>query len=398
MMLFSSCNQVEETGILKFGLEMTDDSQLKAAYTDPSVVAALVTIQGQNGQLIYDKEPLELLRFGDQYVTTSLTVPVGEFMLTEFMLVDAAGVVVWATPKEGSRLAHLVRTPLPQYFGIQPGETTSLDIQVIRVSNYSPGDFGYAEFRIGFVERFCLKVYFEGCGPMPWNDSILGPDGSGMPWYEPRLIIEAGNRVVLDEPLQPGISEYQVPVVQGMYHLSATNCLAEPFYKQSFSLEELLKFSCNPDCPALVIYADSGIIITPEGLREPTIRQGVFGYLSMPVDENGVTCDPFIWSPIKDIYFFPYTVMDTIYTFAPIDCYFPADLISTHPLAIVRTNSEGYFQVPLEVGKYLYLVRLDDGRYYYDAFISSHLPAFVEVFPEEVTKLVIYIFDCSMWM
>ena len=397
MLFLSSCNQVEETGILKFGLEMTDDSQLKAADTDPALVAALVTIQGENGELIYDKEPLELLRFGDQYVTTTLTIRVGEFMLTEFMLVDEAGVVVWATPMEGSQLAGLVRNPLPQYFGIQPGETTSLDIQVIRVNNYSPGDFGYAEFRIGFVERFCLKVYFEGCGPMPCYDSLLGPEGSWMPWYEPRLIIETGNRVVLDQPLYQGINHYQVPVIQGEYHLSATNCLAEPFYRQSFYLEELMQFRCHPDYPPLVIYSDSMVIITPEGLHEPSIRQGVFGNLFVPVDEDGTT-DPDFCPLIRDIYFFPYAVMDSILSFAPIDCYFPVDLIGTPPVAIVRTNSEGYFQVPLEVGEYLYLVLMENGQYYFDAFISSHLPGHVEVFPEEVTKLVIHIIDCSMWM
>lgn len=134
----SSCNQEEPAGHLKFGLELQDDSELKAASVDDQhIVAALVTIMNEYGNLVFDKEPLELIRFGDQFVTRSLELPVGKYMLTEFMLTDTMGVVVWATPMVDSRLAHLVDSPLPQSFGIHPDETTSMDIQVIRVGNYS---------------------------------------------------------------------------------------------------------------------------------------------------------------------------------------------------------------------------------------------------------------------
>jgi hypothetical protein len=399
ILILSSCNQVEETGLLKFGLELSDESELKAATTDPAVVAALVTIQIENGVVVYDKEPLELLHFGDQFVTRSLTLPVGQYMLTEFMLVNSMGDVLWATPMEGSRLAHLVRKPLPHYFGIHPGETTNLDVQVVRVRDYTPEDFGYAQFQIGFVDRFCLKVQYDPpvfpCG----NDSLPGADGSWMPWYEPRLIIEAGNRLVLDEMLYAGLNQYQVPIVEGMYHLTATDCFARPFYDQVFSLDELMKFRCQPDFPPLVICpgADSGIIITPEGLQEPTIRQGIFGQITMPVvyDENGEGYD--VYPVVRDVYLFHYNVLDSIYTFAPIDCYFPIDLIHTPPVAIVRSNSDGFFQVPMEAGEYLYLVKVEGG-YYFDAYISSHLPGLVVVYPEEVTKLLIHVIDCSMWM
>ena len=158
IIILSSCKQVEESGHLKFGLDLTEEATLKAATMEREVVAALVSIQSVNGEMVYDKEYLELIRFGDQFVTRSMKLPMGEFMLTEFMLTDASGEVIWATPKEGSRLAKLVSTPLPQYFGIHPNETTSLDIQVIRVFDHQPGDFGYAEFNIDFVNRFCLKV------------------------------------------------------------------------------------------------------------------------------------------------------------------------------------------------------------------------------------------------
>jgi hypothetical protein len=156
-------------------------------------------------------------------------------------------------------------------------------------------------------------------------------------------------------------------------------------------------------------------------LKEPTIKQGVFGSITLPVDdplpaddteytEDGTipsnnqsgdetvpTEEDDVYPVIRDIYFYPYTLIDSVRTFGPVDCYFPADFLPMKPVAIVRSNSDGYFQVPLDVGEYLYLVK-EGNHYYMDAYISSHLPGFVKVYPEEVTRLLIHLIDCTMWM
>ncbi|MCK5137928.1 MAG: hypothetical protein KAR19_19230 [Bacteroidales bacterium] len=398
MVSWPSCTQLEETGKLQFGLELSDDSELKSVMADRNVSEALVSIAGENGALIFDKEPLPIYKFGEEYTTRSLKLPVGEFLLTEFMLIDSSGVVLWATPMEGSRLAHLVRQPLPIHFGISHEQTTSLDIQVIRVKDHPPADFGYVNFDIGFVDRFCLKVLYLSRCMEDWNDSILGPNNPDAPIHQPRFTMHLGDQLVVDEPLNQGLNHYAVPMLSDWYLLSATDCHGQLFYEQKIHLRELVNHRCTPDYPPLVIYhdPDSGIIITPEGLHEPTIRQGVFGSISLPLDSNTVTNDPDVWPVIRDIYFYPYAVLDSIYTFAPIDCYFPLEIIRMDPVAIVRSNSDGYFQVPLKEGDYLYMVKEDD-RYYIDAYISSHRPGLVTVFPGEVTELLIHMVDCSKW-
>lgn len=398
MVSWHSCTQLEENGKLQFGLELSDDSEMKSAVADRNIAEALVSITGVNGELIFDKEPLPIYKFGDQYTTRSLKLPVGEFHLTEFMLIDESGIVLWATPMEDSRLAHLVRHPLPVHFGISHEQTTNLNIQVIRVNDHPPADFGYVNFDIGFVDRFCLKVLYWSRCMTDWDDSILGPDGSAAPIYQPRFTIHLGNRLVVDEPLNQGLNHFAVPMMSDWYLLSATDCRGQVFYEEKIHLKELVNHRCTPDYPPLVIYhdPDSGIIITPEGLYEPAIIQGVFGSLLQPLDNYMVTDQPDVWPVIRDIYFYPYAVLDSIYTFAPIDCYFPLEMIQMDPVAIVRTNSDGYFQVPLEVGDYLYLVQ-EDHRYYIDAHISSHRPGLVTVYPQEVTELWIHLVDCSMW-
>ena len=384
IMFIPSCNQVEETGLIKFGLELSQESVLKGTIPDQELVAALVSIQDANGTVIYDKEYLELIHFGEQFVTRSLKLPMGEFMLTEFMLIDATGTVLWATPKEGSPLAHLVRDPLPQNFDIHPVATTSLDVQVIRVNDHPPSDFGYAEFTIEFVDRFCLKVLYKfECDDIGRDSAILGPNGTEMPWLEPRLVIQFNNQVLVDQPLHDGLNRYAVPMPYRGYQLSATDCYGQTFYKQNFSRAELLNHRCDPNFEPLVIAHenDSTIVITPEGLYEPTIRQGVFGFIESPLDINMTEDGSDVWPMVRDIYFFPHYALDSVYTFAPLDCYVPEDMICCEPTAIVRTNSEGYFQVPLETGEYLYLVKHEDGFIIAASEISSQRPGHVMVYP-----------------
>ncbi len=402
VVLWPSCTQIEETGKLEFGLELSDDSALKSTTGETNVSAALVTIMSESGEIIYDKERLPLYRFGDQYTTKSLELPMGKFQLQEFMLINSSGEVLWATPKEGSNLAHLVRKPLPVFFSISPEETTNLDIQVIRVKDYPPADFGYVNFDIGFVDRFCLKVFYSSRCMEEWPDGVMAPV------HQPMLTIWARDRVVLKEPLETGLNHFAVPLLAEWYVVTATDCHGQVIYEENFPLDRLLEHRCRDNFEPLMIIRDPlpDIIITPEGLKEPTIRQGVFGNILLPVDdtlytENGVVVspgDPDIYPIIREIYFFPYyAIMDSASSLAPIDCYFPAETIHMEPVAIVRTNSDGIFQVPLREGDYLYLVK-DGDRYYMDSFVSSEVPGYVKVYPGEVTKLTINVIDCSMWM
>jgi hypothetical protein len=399
LMVLSSCNQVEEKGQLTLGLDLVEEGLQKATGSQNYLTTALITIKREDGTMVYDKEPIELIRFGDALMTRSLKLPVGAFLLTEFMLTDSSGVVLWATPKEDSKLAGLVNNPLPQYFYIQPNEATSVSIQVIRVGNHQPEDFGYAQFNIDFVERFCLKVHYTPNCPDYERDSILRPEGSQMPYYQARIKVYVYDRLVLDEPMFPGDNKYALPLGTRHYLVMALGCDGSTILKKDFSASELTNFRCNSDFPPLKIpgEVDKDITITPEGIHEPQIRQGLFGQLTSPLDSFMDTTVNEADILVKDIHIFPYDVLDSIYTFAPIGCYISPDMLPQKPLAKVRSNSEGYFQLELRTGEYLYLVKTEEG-YYIDAFVSSHRPGYIMIYPEELTHLIIALMDCSMWM
>ncbi|MGW8316407.1 MAG: hypothetical protein ACWGNV_12460 [Bacteroidales bacterium] len=398
----SSCTEQEERGTLKFGIQQNGSETLKAAVADGRIGAALVTVIGEDGQSIYEKERLNLYSFGDGYVTTSLELPVGNFHLEEFMLIDSAGAVLWATPREGSELAGLVSQPLPLIFGIFPGETTTVPVEVVRTSNYQPSDFGYASFEIGFVEQLCFQVsYYSSC-LTEWNDSILGPDGTVVPEapvYMPMLSVWTKDRRILYEQLNQGLNHYHVPVVKDIYYMEATDCTGQVVYRGRMGLDQLLQYPCRDNAPSLVIDRDSvtGILVTPEGLTSPSISQGVFGQLTIGLDYYMLTDSADQMPVVRDIYFYPYSVVDSLYAMSPIDCHFPIELIGSDPVAVVRTNSEGYYQARLAAGQYLYLVE-DGDLFYLDGYMSSHPPGQVEVYRDAVTIRNIQVIDCSMWM
>jgi hypothetical protein len=400
VVLIQSCNQIDETGTIQFGLEeFIEDAQLKSATTDARPVEALVSIMDANGELVYDKETLPLYRFGDELITKSLKLRVGKFSLVEFMLTDSSGTVLWATPKEGSPLAHLVRQPLPKDFRVGANETTRLPVEVVRVGSHPPQDFGYVAFDIHFVKHFCLQVFFSTrC--MEYNDSIytLNANGSFAPVYMPRLMVWTGNQSVLDEYMAPGLNTYTLPMSQDPYHLMAIDCRMDTIFVGKFTVMELLQHRCGPDYSPLVIHnAQDSVYVTPEGLMEPDISQGVFGRITKPVPDTTMTEEYAFEGVVRDIYFFqPYTLLDSLAMVnSVINCIWP--WMPSDPVFISRSNSDGYFQAPLAVGTYLYMVKVQGG-FFIDLYISSHEPGMVTVNENMVTGLNIHLIDCSMWM
>jgi len=398
MMIFQSCNKNQETGTISFGLDnFIEDGQLKSAATEIGASEALVSIVNASGELVFDKEPLPLYRFGDGLVTKSLKLEVGKYQLVEFMLVDSAGVILWATPKEGSPLENLVSDPLPAVFRVTADETTKLNVEVVRVGTYTPADFGYVSFDIEFVNRFCLQLFYSTRCYEEWNDSIMTADGSYAPVYQSHLVVWAGDRIVLNESLNPGLNYYTLPVYDGVYRFMATNCHNDTTYRHRFLIKELLRHSCRNEFNPLVIYdGDTGIYVTPEDLFEPTIGQGVFGQVTVAVNDSSDNGQTGFKAVTRDVYFFPYFEYDSIfYGTGPVDCHFNMD-IPVEPVFISRTNSSGFFQAALDPGVYLYMVKEDEG-FYIDLYISSRVPGRVEVKENEVTKLYIRIVDCGLW-
>lgn len=409
LVLFS-CNKNDdtETGSIAFGMDPVTEDALKAAATESrNVTAALVTIVNQEGEKIYDKEYLPFYSFGQSFVTKSLKLNVGKYQLTEFMLVDSSGDVTWATPAEGSRLAGLVDDPVPIYFGVFVNNTTQVNPQVVRVANHPPDDFGYVNFNVEFIDHFCINLYLESLCTWYMNDSIYRETGAGMPFYPSRIAIYSEGALLTESFLSGGENRVMVPRGYDTYYLRVFDCGNQLCFREMFGAEELRKFRCDG---GEFLYISCGIeepevILTPDDISEPTIEQGVFGQVTDPgldyyMIMNDSTwadsvdfADPQVYPLMTDIYIYKADVADTVYYPASTaDCYYYPDL-DIKPIAVVRTNASGYYQLPLDAGSYRYLVKTPFG-FYIDAWVSSHVPGRFDVLAGEVTLLNIYVQPC----
>jgi hypothetical protein len=156
----NSCEKNSGDNSVKGKLEISlsvagDEGQLKSALNDTLSnndsttvlpMQAIVSLQAADGSYILEDELVPVYRFGDGLVSGKIEIPVGDFSLTKFLVVDPAGNVVFASPLTDAPLAYLVNKPLPLSVSIKPGETTRIVPEVLRVVDQTPEDFGYASF------------------------------------------------------------------------------------------------------------------------------------------------------------------------------------------------------------------------------------------------------------
>jgi hypothetical protein len=124
-----------------------------------------LSIKDNNGKLVESSKKITLYNFGGSFVTESLQLNVGNYSLTEFMILDSANNVMYATPMEGSDLAQYVNDPLPINFSINENGTTHITPQVLAITLKTPPEsFGYVSF--GFeviqIKDKLRKVILDG--------------------------------------------------------------------------------------------------------------------------------------------------------------------------------------------------------------------------------------------
>jgi hypothetical protein len=118
--------------------------------------SVLVTIKGSDGRTVVEHKELTLYKFGENFLSLPLTLKTtgaSKYSLTEFMVVNADNKVSYATPKEGSKLAHLVADPLDIEFAVMKDEITTVTPEVLAVDETTHADdFGYGQFGFKVVK------------------------------------------------------------------------------------------------------------------------------------------------------------------------------------------------------------------------------------------------------
>lgn len=240
--LFASCEKEDingnDPGELEFALineefqdvlkTVTSDSSETEVVPDYARYHLLISVRDEDGVLVLDKEIIPLYKFSNQFISQKIKLDEGRYSLTEFMVLNSAGEVIFATPKRGSPLAHLVKNPLPVEFRIIPGDLTLLRVEVLPVHIHTPGDFGYASFGLQFVKP--LKIYVAAYLDHPL---IMAPSAL----VSAKLEIYGPDGWTYDFELEPKVNELIIRAAKGNYvFVVKKDTLVNRFH---FSLERL---------------------------------------------------------------------------------------------------------------------------------------------------------------
>ncbi len=146
--------------------------------TTPAFV--LLSIKNSKGKS-QENIKLPLFSFGKSYLSEDLQLQTGIYQLTQFVVLNAANKVIYATPMEGSDLAKHVTDPLPIDFVVTENRNTQVVPQVLVVSqDDEPSIFGYASFGFEVVKKKNkLDYYIES-----YNIGDLGFDPALKVVYE----------------------------------------------------------------------------------------------------------------------------------------------------------------------------------------------------------------------
>lgn len=118
-----------------------------------------LTVENSSGEAVLENKKLTLLGFGSGYVTENISLEIGSYKITSFIVVNENNHAMYATPVAGSPKANLVSNPLPISFFISEGAATEISPEVLEISSTdTPEKFGYASFGFDVIEPEKLSV------------------------------------------------------------------------------------------------------------------------------------------------------------------------------------------------------------------------------------------------
>ena len=126
--------------------------------------AIVVTVVDSEGNVKYNLKKLELFSFGDSYLTEGVSLEVGNYQIADFFVVDEDNDIISMTPKQGSKFAYLVDTPLDYDFSVVQDQETQVSLEVVKTNCFecTAVDFGYSEtFKFNVVD--CPETVTTTC-------------------------------------------------------------------------------------------------------------------------------------------------------------------------------------------------------------------------------------------
>jgi hypothetical protein len=197
----------------------------------------VVSITDAAGAMVYESEQIELYNFEGSLLSRPLSLVPGSYDLTQFLVRDAGGAVIYAAPLTGSELAYLVADPLAIAVDTTKDTVTTVRPEVLSTAEHIPEDFGYASFGLDVVEviDFLVAAFVYDAGAqalIPTTAAIEITNEAGDGLYSGSLETLT-NKITVPK----GHAQYQVTITKPGY----------ADYTQSFAVAELAAYFASDD-------------------------------------------------------------------------------------------------------------------------------------------------------
>ena len=267
---FASCkkdnnNENESQGTIQFGLSaQQQQTKQKCVSTDEAPASIVITIADSKGKVTIESKKIALINMNGSYISESLSLVIGNYNVTKFLVLNNSDSVIYATPLKSSNLAYLVTTPLPIAFNISKNNVTEVVPEVLSVESFKPEDFGYYSFSFDVVKTFDFLVTV-----MVYNFSIKN-------WELTTaniVIRSADSTIAYNDTLKAITNQITLRDNSTSYFLSVSK-VGYQTYTDIFTADELKLYFKSEDNGPLIISLNSESVTDIDGNLYHTVVIG----------------------------------------------------------------------------------------------------------------------------
>jgi len=164
----------DQPGKVNFSFQLPEASSGGRTSGFDEVQSLVLSVKKTNGEVVFTQKHIEVLRFGDELITSPLELVPGNYSITDFILTNSENDILFVIPHKGSRLAAAVAHPLPYNFYISKNNVSNVVVEVLDIHHRTPADFGYASFNISEAMAFDIVVMAAESGRV----NIIGAQAS----------------------------------------------------------------------------------------------------------------------------------------------------------------------------------------------------------------------------
>ena len=148
----------------------------------PAGAHLLISVATRDGRSVFSFKEVKIYNFNGEYITQPLALHPGSYQITDFLVVDDASQVIFATPKQHSEMSRLVANSLPYTFQVARNKVSEVSMKVVDIRNQKPHVVGYVSFSFDLI--------------FPWKLAVFIPKDGGRTLTSATVIIEDANGII----------------------------------------------------------------------------------------------------------------------------------------------------------------------------------------------------------